>query len=172
MEDAYHELIHNIGFCLLNFNSAAVIGLFHLFEKGCKRLVECELTSNWFAHIRLLDNKGKEKKIHEIDKNCDRWDLWLKILLNIDIYNDFPQINELKLATNYLKHGSGESFNRLQKKFPRLLTVQDGTIPCVSLSCSMGKALYINFDDLVQECINFWDFIENYPQHTELDCLR
>ena len=162
IHQAYEELIHDKGFTLLNFNSTAVIGLFHLFEKGCRSMIESELSSCWFNGSKLIDEKNRKLKISEIDKNYDRWDLWLKILLDIDIFKDFPNLKKLKSSANYLKHGRGYSKERLKKEFPKLFKEGDKLLMCHPLSESLGDLIYLNFDELVGECLGFWKSLENY----------
>lgn len=161
IEEAYNELIHNVGFTLLNINSAAIIGLFHLFEKGCKSMIEVELRSCWFNGYDIIYDDKKSKKISEIDKDNDRWDLWLKILLDINVFNDFPNIKKLKLSANYLKHGSGDSREKLEKQFPDAFNQNDLYLVCSPLSESLGKLIYLDFDEIVEECLSFWKKIKD-----------
>jgi len=164
----YDELIHDVGFALLNFNSTAVIGLFHLFEKGCRSFVEAELCSLWFRDIRLKDDNKKIISLIDLDNNLERWDLWLKIFLNIDIYGDFKNILKLKLSANYLKHGNGASERKLRKNFIELFEPNDEelekVILCAPISQDHTDYIYVDFNELADECLRFWSKIKNYKE--------
>ena len=106
--------------------------LFHLFEKDCQKIFE--------------DLSGDEKKefLIELDINISPESNWMKIN------------RELRLLANAIKHGNGNSFDKLKELRPDL--TQD------TFQCFSDSKIEITIEELsnyADKMKNFWeDFFE------------
>lgn len=94
-EEVYHYHLHSE--MRRAFINNSIIWLFHLFEKDCGNI------------FQTSDGNIKKSELESLSINIETDSLW-------DICN-----TELRLIANVIKHGQGQSFNKLKLRKPEII---------------------------------------------------
>jgi hypothetical protein len=133
------------------FLAIGVTGLFHLFEKQLYQFLNFELgmwlispVSRWEDLKRLLEKFDRKALV---EGRCDEL---------IDAFRN-PDLSELELVANAIKHGGGNSYNQLVKSGARVVSeerlLETGKISIIDSPLSICLQDIIRYQDAV---VNFW----------------
>lgn len=124
-EDIYHYYLHSE--MRREFVNSSITWLFHLFEKDCGKI------------FQTSDGNNNKSELEKLSINAGEGSLW-------DICN-----TELRLIANTIKHGQGQSFEKLKSRKPETIKSFNGFL-------SDGK-IEITSEDLncyISAMKNFW----------------
>lgn len=129
------------------------ISLYHFWEYQTQRLLRMLYrdSSICFSGISDLEQKLKDKKVE------------------ISIADAFPDLFELGLLCNTLKHGKGRSEKALRDRNSDIFIKQDPNIaftPIISEQLVIGPVSYRKYLDAIAK---FWKFIALYSTPPEQD---
>ena len=133
--------------------------LYQVWEQQSRHFLWREM-----SHVKEVDFKGFCIKLSEIKKKFK--------LHNVDIesFSCWPQIRELSLLCNVIKHGEGESAEKLRKINPALFK-QEGGIDYIETFKTTLLEETLNIDEMTLQnyrdaLLSFWDEIpeRNYSE--------
>lgn len=144
------------------FSAFSISLLYHFWEQQIRKFLFWEWKKNGYK----IDFKEFSKNIYNIK---DIKDFLLLYDVNIETFDSWDKLDELRLLNNAVKHGSTKNLSNLKEKnsglFHSWVFKDDETLKHID-SCILEEILDIseaNFKEYSDVLINFW---EEFPERS------